>query len=104
MISVTFPDGNSRPFEPGLSGADVARSISPSLLKRTVAMMRDGVLSDLSDPIESDAKLEFLTREDPRALELIRHDAAHVMAEAVQSLWPRHAGDHRPGDRERLLL
>ena len=88
MISVTFPDGNSRPFEPGLSGADVARSISPSLLKRTVAMMRDGVLSDLSDPIESDAKLEFLTREDPRALELIRHDAAHVMAEAVQSLWP----------------
>ncbi len=88
MITVTFPDGASRPFEAGLSGADIAKSISPSLLKRTVAMMRDGVLSDLSDPIESDAKLEFLTREDPRALELIRHDAAHVMAEAVQSLFP----------------
>ena len=88
MITVTFPDGGQRPFEAGLSGADIAKSISPSLLKRTVAMMRDGVLSDLSDPIESDAKLEFLTRDDPRALELIRHDAAHVMAEAVQSLFP----------------
>ncbi len=88
MISVTFPDGNSRQFEPGLSGADVARSIAPSLLKRTVAMMRDGVLSDLADPLDGDCRLEFLTREDPRALELIRHDAAHVMAEAVQGLWP----------------
>ena len=88
MITVTFPDGASRPFEPGLSGADIAKSISPSLLKRTVAMMRDGVLSDLSDPIDGDARLDFLTRDDPRSLELIRHDAAHVMAEAVQSLFP----------------
>ena len=51
-------------------------------------MALDGVVADLADPIEKDAKIEFLTREDPRALELIRHDAAHVMAEAVQSLWP----------------
>ena len=51
-------------------------------------MALDGKLADLSDPIEKDAKIEFLTREDPRALELIRHDCAHVMAEAVQSLWP----------------
>ncbi len=88
MISVTFPDGNSRPFEPGVSGLDIAKSISPSLAKRTVAMMRDGVLSDLSDTLDQDARLEFLSREDPRALELIRHDAAHVLAEAVQGLWP----------------
>ena len=88
MISVTFPDGNSRPFEPGVSGLDIAKSISPSLAKRTVAMMRDGVLSDLSDTLDADARLEFLGREDPRALELIRHDAAHVLAEAVQGLWP----------------
>ncbi len=88
MISVTFPDGHSRPFEPGVSGLEVARSISPSLAKRTVAMMRDGVLSDLSDTLDQDARLEFLSREDPRALELIRHDAAHVLAEAVQGLWP----------------
>src|SRR5690242_21040044 len=51
-------------------------------------MALDGKLADLTDPIEHDAKIEFLTREDPRALELIRHDAAHVMAEAVQELYP----------------
>ena len=51
-------------------------------------MALDGIVADLADPIEKDAKIEFLTRDDPRALELIRHDAAHVMAEAVQSLWP----------------
>ena len=88
MISVTFPDGNSRPFEPGVSGLDIAKSISPSLAKRTIAMMRDGVLSDLSDTLDADARLEFLGRDDPRALELIRHDAAHVLAEAVQGLYP----------------
>ena len=88
MISVTFPDGASRAFEPGVTGAEIARSISPSLAKRTVAMTLDGELADLSDPVQRDAKLEFLSRDDPRALELIRHDAAHVLAEAVQSLWP----------------
>jgi threonyl-tRNA synthetase len=88
MIHVTFPDGASRAFEPGLSGLDIAKSISPSLAKRTVAMTLDGVLSDLSDRVSGDARIEFLTREDPRSLELIRHDAAHVLAEAVQSLWP----------------
>ena len=87
-MNITFPDGAQRQFESGLSGVDIAKSISPSLLKRTVAMMRDGVLSDLSDRIDGDAKLEFLTRDDPRCLELIRHDAAHVMAEAVQGLFP----------------
>ncbi len=88
MISVTFPDGASRQFEPGLSGLDIAKSISPSLAKRSVAMVVDGALSDLADPIERDARIEFVGREDPRALELIRHDAAHVLAEAVQSLYP----------------
>src|ERR1700751_462666 len=51
-------------------------------------MALDGVVTDLADPIERDARIEFLTREDPRALELIRQDAAHVLAEAVQTLWP----------------
>src|ERR1700692_3398610 len=51
-------------------------------------MALDGVVTDLADPIEHDAKIEFIARDDPRALELIRHDAAHVLAEAVQSLWP----------------
>ena len=88
MIEITFKDGARRAFEPGLSGLEIAKSISPSLAKRSVAMMLDGTLSDLSDPIDKDASVEFLTREDPRTLELIRHDAAHVLAEAVQSLWP----------------
>src|ERR1700733_1839106 len=88
MISVTFPDGASRRYEPGVAGADIAKGISPSLAKRTVAMIVDGELRDLADPIERDAKVEFVSREDPRALELIRHDAAHVLAEAVQALYP----------------
>ncbi|QGM47877.1 threonine--tRNA ligase [Methylocystis heyeri] len=88
MISVTFPDGAARQFEPGVSGLDVAKSISPSLAKRSVAMTIDGVLSDLASPLDRDAKIEFVGREDPRALELIRHDAAHVLAEAVQELFP----------------
>ncbi len=88
MIHVTFPDGASRAFEPGVSGLDIAKSISPSLAKRTVAMIRDGALVDLADRLDGDARLEFISRDDPRALELIRHDAAHVLADAVQSLWP----------------
>src|ERR1700754_304740 len=88
MVTLTFPDGARREFPQGTTGLDIAKGISPSLAKRTVAMALDGVLADLSDPIEQDAKIEFVSREDPRALELIRHDAAHVLAEAVQSLWP----------------
>src|SRR5499427_7739475 len=88
MVALTFPDGARRDYPNGITGLDIAKGISPSLAKRTVAMALDGTLADLGDKIEKDAKIEFLTREDPRALELIRHDAAHVMAEAVQSLWP----------------
>jgi threonyl-tRNA synthetase len=88
MVALTFPDGARREFPDGSTGLDVAKSISPSLAKRTVAMALDGQVVDLGDEIKRDAKIEFLNREDPRALELIRHDAAHVLAEAVQSLWP----------------
>ena len=88
MVALTFPDGARREYPNGSTGLDIAKGISPSLAKRTVAMALDGVLTDLSDPIERDAKIEFLTREDPRSLELIRHDCAHVLAEAVQTLWP----------------
>src|SRR5689334_17774109 len=87
-ISLTFPDGAKREFPSGITGAAIAQGISPSLLKRTVAMALDGTVVDLADPIERDAKIEFLNREDPRSLELIRHDTAHVLAEAVQELFP----------------
>ena len=88
MVALTFPDGARREFPDNITGLDIAKGISPSLAKRTVAMALDGVVVDLADKIERDAKIEFLTREDPRSLELIRHDAAHVLAEAVQTLWP----------------
>ena len=88
MVALTFPDGARRDYPQGITGLDIAKGISPSLAKRTVAMALDGVVTDLTDPIDKDAKIEFVNREDPRALELIRHDAAHVLAEAVQALWP----------------
>lgn len=88
MITLTFPDGATRQFPDGITGREVAEGIAKSLAKRTVAMVLDGTLTDLSDPITRDAKIEFISREDPRALELIRHDCAHVLAEAVQTLFP----------------
>jgi len=88
QVTLTFPDGAKRQVESGTTGLDVAKGISPSLAKRTVAMSLDGRLADLADPITADAAIRFVSRTDPEALELIRHDAAHVMAEAVQSLWP----------------
>jgi threonyl-tRNA synthetase len=87
-VALTFPDGARREYPQDATGLDIAKGISPSLAKRTVAMALDGTVTDLADPIEHDSKIEFLNRDDPRALELIRHDAAHVLAEAVQSLWP----------------
>src|SRR5674476_1207982 len=88
MVALTFPDGARREYPQGITGLEIAKGISPSLAKRTVAVALDGALADLADPIERDGKIEFVPREDPRALELIRHDTAHVLAEAVQSLWP----------------
>ena len=88
MIHLTFPDGSVREFQPGITGTELAASISKSLVKKAVAIQLDGRLADLADPIGGDASVKIITREDPEALELIRHDAAHVMAEAVQSLYP----------------
>ncbi|KFG70436.1 threonine--tRNA ligase [Microvirga sp. BSC39] len=88
MITLTFPDGAQRQFESGITGREIVEGIAKSLAKRTVAMALDGTVADLADPISQDAKIEFLNREDPRSLELIRHDCAHVLAEAVQELFP----------------
>src|SRR5688572_32953142 len=86
-VSLTFPDGSVRGYAAGTTGRDVAESISKSLAKKAIAIALDGELRDLSDPVVA-GKFEIVTREDARALELIRHDTAHVMAEAVQELWP----------------
>jgi threonyl-tRNA synthetase len=88
MINLTFPDGARREFPAGTTGREIVEGIAKSLAKKTVAMALDGTVVDLSDPITRDARIEFLNREDPRALELIRHDCAHVLAEAVQELYP----------------
>jgi threonyl-tRNA synthetase len=87
-ITVTFPDGNARGFPKGITGTALAERISKSLAKKAVAMVVDGKLADLADPLDRDASVKIVTRTDPEALELIRHDAAHVLAEAVQELWP----------------
>jgi threonyl-tRNA synthetase len=68
MVALTFPDGARREYPTGTTGLDIAKGISPSLAKRTVAMVLDGALTDLGDPIERDARIEFIPRDDPRAL------------------------------------
>ncbi len=88
MVTITFPDGAQREFEPGVSGADIAGGISKSLARKAVAVRIDGALADLAEPIGRDARVEIVTRDDRDALELIRHDCAHVLAEAVQELFP----------------
>jgi threonyl-tRNA synthetase len=88
MISLTFPDGAVRQVQAGLTGSELAAQISKSLEKKAVALMKDGVLTDLADPITRDSKVRIITRDDAEALELIRHDCAHVLAEAVQELHP----------------
>lgn len=88
MIHITLPDGAIKEFAEPVRGADLATAIAPSLRKKAAAITVDGKVSDLSTPLAQDAKVEILTREDPRALELVRHSAAHVLAEAVQDLFP----------------
>jgi threonyl-tRNA synthetase len=89
QIKITFPDGNSREFEAGISGAELAKSISISLAKVALAIKVDGELRDLSRALETDAKIEIITpKSGADALEIIRHDAAHLMADAVKELFP----------------
>ncbi|MEM7618629.1 MAG: threonine--tRNA ligase [Pseudomonadota bacterium] len=88
MINITLPDGVVREYDSGVTGLDIAKDISTSLAKAVIAIKIDGEVSDLSLPINGDASIALIKREDEEALELIRHDAAHVMAEAVQKLFP----------------
>src|ERR1043166_3521893 len=88
MISVTLPDGSRRPFERPITGAELAQAIGPGLAKAALGIKIDGTLKDLSAPIERDAKVEIVTKDHTAALELLRHDCAHVLAEAVQELYP----------------
>ena len=87
-VTVTLPDGKKLSFDGPVTGLAVAEKIGPGLAKAALAVKRDGELIDLMREIRKDSRIAIVTRKDPEALELIRHDAAHVMAEAVQELFP----------------
>ncbi|OHB28492.1 MAG: threonine--tRNA ligase [Phenylobacterium sp. RIFCSPHIGHO2_01_FULL_69_31] len=88
MIDLIFPDGSKRQYEPGVTGKEVAASIAPSLAKKAILIKLDGELLDVDRPLEAGGKFEILSRESPEALETIRHDVSHILAEAVQELFP----------------
>src|SRR5271163_973434 len=87
-VTITLPDGKTMTFARGVTGADVAGAIGPGLAKAALAVEVDGQEWDIFRPIEADARLRIITRKDAEALEMIRHDAAHVLAMAVQDLYP----------------
>jgi threonyl-tRNA synthetase len=88
MPAITLPDGSVRQFDAPVTGTDVAAAIGPGLARAALAMKLDGRTVDLATTIRDDASVIFITRRDPDALEMIRHDTAHVLAEAVQALYP----------------
>jgi len=88
MINVIFPDGSKKQFEKGIIGYEIAASISSSLAKAAMVVEVDGVLTDLSVPIQTDCNFRILTEKDPEVLDIIRHDAAHIIAEAAKEIFP----------------
>lgn len=88
MITITLPDGAQKHYESAPTGFQIAQSISPGLAKKAAVVRVNGELWDVMRPIETDARLEIITRDKPEALEVFRHDAAHVLAQAVQELFP----------------
>jgi threonyl-tRNA synthetase len=88
MINITFPDKSVKQYPAGITGFEIASSISSSLAKEAMVVELNGKLEDLSLPIEADSNLRILTTKDPECLEIIRHDAAHIIAEAAKELFP----------------
>src|SRR3954447_14385821 len=87
-VAVTLPDGNRREFSGPLTGAELAAAIGPGLAKAAIAVKVDGKPCDLATLIDHDAAVAIITRDVPEGVEILRHDAAHVMAEAVKELYP----------------
>ena len=88
MPDITLPDGSTRSFDNPVSGLEIAASIGPGLAKAALVISVDGELWDLSRPIETDAAISMVTAKDDAGLEVLRHDTAHLMAEAVKELYP----------------
>src|SRR6185437_3296248 len=87
-VTVTLPDGATRSFARPVSGAEIAAAIGPGLAKSAAVMRVDGIVKDLSATIDRDARIAIVTRDSPDALEVLRHDAAHVLAAAAKDLYP----------------
>ena len=87
MIHITFPDGNIKAFENPPTGVDIARSISEGFARNCVAVQKNGQIVDLSTTVEQDARIRLITTKDPEAMEILRHSAAHVMAQAILHLY-----------------
>jgi threonyl-tRNA synthetase len=88
MIDLIFPDGSKRQYDDGATGKQVAASIAPSLAKRAALIKLDGELLDVDRPLPNGGKFEILMRDSAEALETLRHDTSHIMAQAVQELFP----------------
>lgn len=87
-LAITFPDGKSKSFDTATTGLAIATGISPGLAKKAVAIKVNGAVWDLTRPITQDAQVQIITRDQPEGVEVLRHDAAHIMAQAVQELFP----------------
>ncbi len=103
-IIVTLPDGSKQEVAAGTTPLDIAKSISSRLADDAVVARVNGALYDLTRPLEADASLQILTSKNPEALEVYRHSTAHLLAVAVQELFPGNEARHRSAHRHRLLL
>ncbi|MCC7029012.1 MAG: TGS domain-containing protein, partial [Chitinophagaceae bacterium] len=88
MINITFPDGNVRQFESGVSSMDIAKSISEGLAKKILVAEVNGVVIDLARPITTDSQIKLITWDDATGKNTFWHSSAHLMAEAVEALFP----------------
>lgn len=87
-MHIEFPDGRIQQIEPGVTGSDIAKGISPSLEKKAVAISLNGELKDLNIPLTTGGKFRIITKDDPEGLDILRHDTAHVLAETIKELYP----------------
>ena len=89
MVKVTLPNGSTLQAVEGTAAQQIAEQIGPGLAKAALAAKINGQLTDLSTPVTEDSEIQIITAEDRQGLEIIRHSCAHIMAEAVCTLWPR---------------
>ena len=104
MVKITFPDGSVKEFAAGTTAYQIAESISPRLAADSLAASVNGATVDLSRPIDEDASVKFYKWEDEEGKHAFWHTSSHLLAEALEALYPGIQVRHRPGHRERLLL